>query len=197
MTWMGWQLPQQSCLFEVNTNSPELLDQGTKDMFHTNVAKLLFLPKQARPDIQTAVGFLCTCVKSHDRDDYNKLKQVMKYLQGMANLPLTLEADGTNIMKTWVDASFAVHPDMWSQTGGVMTLGRGAVYGTSTRQKLNTWSSTKSKLVSMRDVLPQGLWTRYFLQEQGYEVRDAIIFQDNQSAMLLEENGRGSSGKCT
>jgi len=62
----------------------------------------------------------------------------MKYLQGMAVLPLTLEADGTNIMKTWVDALFAVHCDMHSQTGGILTLEKGTVYGTSMCQKLNT-----------------------------------------------------------
>jgi len=72
--------PAANCLFEVNTSNLELLDQETKDMFHTNVAKLLFLSKQARPDIQTAVGFLCTHVKSPNRDDYNKLKRVMRYL---------------------------------------------------------------------------------------------------------------------
>jgi len=34
-----------------------------------------------------------------------------------------LEADGANIMKTWAAASFAVHHDMQSQTGGLITLG--------------------------------------------------------------------------
>ena len=33
------------------------------DMFHHNVAKLLFLCKRAQPDIQTSVAFLCTRVK--------------------------------------------------------------------------------------------------------------------------------------
>jgi len=56
--------PASNHLFEVN-NDPVLLDQATSDMFHTNVAKLLFLSKRARPDIQTAMAFLCTQVKAH------------------------------------------------------------------------------------------------------------------------------------
>jgi len=44
----------------------------------------------------------------------------------------------------WVDASFAVHPNMRSHTGGVMTLGSGGAYSVSTKQKLNTRSSTES-----------------------------------------------------
>jgi len=51
--------------------------------------------------------------------------------------------------------------------------------------------------VGLDDVLPQILWTRYFLEEQGYVIRDSIVGQDNQSAMLLENNGLASSGKRT
>ena len=64
--------PAANHLFEVNP-VPELLDDKTADMFHHNVAKLLFLCKRAQPDIQTAVAFLCTRVKSPDMDDYKKL----------------------------------------------------------------------------------------------------------------------------
>ena len=35
------------------------------------------------------------------------------------------------------------------------------------------------------------------MENQGYEVNDNLIYQDNQSAMLLEKNGRKSSGKKT
>ena len=36
-----------------------------------------------------------------------------------------------------------------------------------------------------------------FLSHQSYKVRDNIIFQDNKISMLLERNGKASSGKCT
>ena len=41
------------------------------------------------------------------------------------------------------------------------------------------------------------LWTRLFLQSQGYKVESNVLYQDNQSAMLLERNGKMSSGKRT
>jgi len=86
---------------------------------------------------------------------------------------------------------------MRSHTGGMMTLGKGAIYGTSTRQKLNAKSSTESELIAVNDIMPQALWTRYFLESQGHEVKDSVIYQDNQSAILLEKNVSGSSGKRT
>jgi hypothetical protein len=86
---------------------------------------------------------------------------------------------------------------MKSHTGGALSLGKGVVYGTSTRQRINTKSSTEAELVGVNDVLPQVLWTRYFLEAQGYKVEDSVVFQDNQSAILLEKNGRASSSKRT
>jgi hypothetical protein len=52
-------------------------------------------------------------------------------------------------------------------------------------------------VIGLHEVLPQILWTHYFLEAQGYGVEESVIFQDNQSAMLLAKNGRGSSSKRT
>jgi hypothetical protein len=86
---------------------------------------------------------------------------------------------------------------MKSHTGGAMSLGQGVIYGMSKRQKLNTKSSTESEVVGTDDVMPQMLWTLYFLEAQGYKIDDNLLFQDNKSSILLEKNGRGSSGKRT
>ncbi len=108
-------------------------------------------------------------------------------------MPLTLEGDNACVIKWWVDASFAVHPDMKSHTGGAMSLGNDVVYGTLMRQKLNTKSSTEAKLVGVNDVMPQILWTQYFLEAQCDDVTDLVMNQDNQSAIMLEKNERASS----
>jgi hypothetical protein len=45
--------------------------------------------------------------------------------------------------------------------------------------------------------MPLVVWTRNFLTSQGFEISDNVIYQDNQSAMLLEKNGKASSGRRT
>jgi hypothetical protein len=102
--------------------------------------------------------------------------------------------DNLTIVKTWVDAAFATHEDMKSHTGGVIMMGKGALYASSKRQKLNTKSSTEAELVGAGDFLPQTIWTRNFLRAQGYEVTKNFFYQDNQSAMRMERNGRQSAG---
>jgi hypothetical protein len=120
----------------------------------------------------------------------------MKYLQGTISLPLTLSNDGSGMLAWWVDASYAVHPDMKGHSGGVLSMGQGAVYSTSTRQKLVTRSSTESELVGIHE-LPDILWTKNFLEAQGFPVVDNVLHQGNQSCILLVKNGRQSSSKRT
>ena len=67
----------------------------------------------------------------------------------------------------------------------------------STKHKINTRSSTESELVGVNDRKSLISWTQYFLNHQGYEVRDNIIFQDNISTMLLERNGKATSERRT
>ena len=84
-------------------------------------------------------------------------KRLLAYIKGTLNAPLILRSDNTNIVKGWTDASYGVHEDMKSHTGGVMILGLGTVYATSRKQRLNTVISTESELVSTSDVLHQAL----------------------------------------
>ena len=43
--------------------------------------------------------------------------------------------------------------------------------------------------------MPGVLWTRLFLEVKDYGVKENIVFQDNETAMLLEKNGKASRGK--
>jgi hypothetical protein len=88
-----------------------------------------------------------------------------------------------------------VHRDMKSHTGGAMSLGRGAVMCKSSKQKLNTKSSTEAELVGASDYLPNTIWAKMFLESQGYTIQENQFLQDNQSAMKLEMNGRASCGQ--
>ena len=60
-----------------------------------------------------------------------------------------------------------------------------------------TRSSTEAELVGLYDIMPQILWTRYFIAAQGYGVKDLVVHQDNKSTILLAENGKMSSSKRT
>jgi hypothetical protein len=119
---------------------------------------------------------------------------MMEFLSLTKTDNLTLEANKELIARWYVDAAFAVHPDMKSHTGYVMTLGKGTVVSSSRKQTLNTRSSTEAELVAADDAAGPMLWTLRFMAAQGYPTR-TILYQDNLSTMLLETNGRASAGK--
>jgi len=97
----------------------------------------------------------------------------------------------------YVDTAFAVHPDFKSHTGAVMSYGSGMVQSISRKQKLNTRSSTEAELVGADDVAIMILWTKFFMEAQGYEINQNILYQDNKSTMLLLNNGKRSSTERT
>jgi hypothetical protein len=140
---------------------------------------------------------LTTRVRNPDEDDWGKLRRLMRYIKGTINLPPILRADSLNVIKWWVDASFATHDDCRGHTRGTMSFGKGSITGVSKKQKINTRSSTESELVGADDMLTHIMWTRYFIEAQGFNVDESILYQDNLSAMLLEKNGTQSSSKRT
>ena len=76
-----------------------------------------------------------------------------------------------------------------------MTWGRGCPVSVSSKQKINSRSSAKSGLIAVDDCIDKVLWTKLFLFSQGISVSSNIIQQDNESAIMLKENGRWSAGK--
>jgi len=150
--------PASSHLLITNPDCKKLPERTGKS-FHHITAKRLYLCWRTRQDIQTAVAFLYTRVKSPDTDS-KKLARVIHYLRGTQELTLMIEpSDHPN---WWVDSSYAVHPDMRSHSVIVMMLGKGAVYSSSCKQKQNTKSSTKAELVGIDDAMGQVLWTEHF-----------------------------------
>ena len=188
--------PAGSHLLKVN-DSPVLLDKDRATIFYQMTRQLLYLCQRGRPELRTAISFLCRRNQAPDEDDYKKLTRGMQYLQGSIDLKLVLSADGSGMISWWVDAAYGVHFDMKGQTGGTLSMGKGSVYSFAGAQKLVACSSTEAEVIGVDDLMPQMMWTGYFLKAQGVDVVDTVLYQDNKSAMLLEKNGQVSSGKRT
>ena len=65
-------------LIKIDLDSPRLLIKDA-ELFHCHVARLLFVSKRKRPDIQVCVAFLCTRVKAPTEQNYKKLGKVISY----------------------------------------------------------------------------------------------------------------------
>ena len=185
--------PARKDLFEVDQSAKRLTGDRA-DRFHSVAAKLLFVSIRARMDILLPIAFLCTRVSKSTTQDEAKLLRLLEYVKATLHLKYTLGADNLAKLRAWVDASYAVHPDQKSHTGGIMSFGTGGFICKSSKQKLNTKSSTEAELVGASDYLPNILWVKMFLEAQGYRLGETYFEQDNESAIKLERNGRMSAG---
>jgi hypothetical protein len=108
--------PAKRNLFEVSGNAPPL-QHTAFEKFHSVSAKLLYVALRARGDLLPAVSFLSTRLSKSTTQDQAKLKHLLEYINGTLHYKYTLGADELHKLRTWVDASYAVHPDMKSYTG--------------------------------------------------------------------------------
>ena len=101
------------------------------------------------------------------------------------------------LISWWVDACFTVHPDCKGHTGAMMSMGQGAILALSKKQKINAKISTEAEIVGVDDASTQILWMNYFVEVQGYNVKETEVFQDNVSSSYLLGTGLEFSSKHT
>ena len=58
------------------------LDEARSEIFHSVTAKLLFIMKRARPDIETAVSYLMTRVSKSNEKYWEKLRRCLGFIKG-------------------------------------------------------------------------------------------------------------------
>jgi hypothetical protein len=190
----GVSTPADQDLFEIHPDSAILGDED-KERFHSMTARLLYLAKRVRPDILTPIAFLATRVTQPTAQDDKKLSRVIRYLKGSKDMHLTLSADNALGVVAYIDASYGPHSDGKSHSGSVITLGRGAVFVRSAKQRIVSKSSAEAELVALSDEASQVIWLRDFLTHQGHDIQAATIYQDNTAAVTLTNKGRATSDR--
>jgi hypothetical protein len=119
--------------------------------------------------------------------------RVGSYLNATKNLKLTLKALSPFRLHCYIDASYAVHQDGKGRTGNLVTLGRGSLKNSTTKHSIVCKSSTEAEIVGVSDGLRHDIGLMYLLEEQGYNIKPVILYQDNTSTITLLSKGRSTS----
>ena len=188
--------PANNNLFQQEETS-KLLSKEDREYFHATVAQLLYLAKRIRPDILLSVSYLTTRVREPNEKDLEKMNRVLKYINGTKELSLYISANNVLNISAYIDASYGTHHDYKSHSGVLISVGRGPIYCSSSKQKLNSKSSTESEMIAVSDGMNHVLWLRNLLQAQGYNLPPSTIFQDNMSAISLFKTGKSQSSTRT
>jgi hypothetical protein len=176
--------PATKNMFIVDGNS-RLLGEEDRKQFHTKTAKLLYLAKRARPDILTAVNFLCTRVQSATEEDAMKLARVLGYVKGTVEQVLNIRVAGEPNVRAYIDAAYALHTDSKSHTGVIIFAGHAIV-------KCMSKSPMEAELIGLTDNLGLVELFKEFVDFiTGKEMRTPVIFQDCKAVISLVTIGGG------
>ena len=155
----------------------EELNSEESEIFHTVTAKLLHICKRARLDLEPVIAYLCTRVSCSTKNDREKLDRVIRYVKRTMNDVRIVGARDLHTMLTWIDAAYAVYPNMRGQTGGMISFGTGVVHGRSSKQKVNAKSSTEAEIIGMSEYIPFQIWLTNFLKIKGMRLKITSYFR--------------------
>ena len=183
--------PADDGLLQVDENSPVLPSDASK-VFHSDVAKLLFLVKRTRLEVLLAVSFLASRVSNPTVEDDSKLRRVFDYLATTKNVVMQFIRGGPVKLEAYIDASYGNDTGGKSRTGVLLYMAGIGIAGWTAKQKLVTKSSTEAEIVALSDGLTHVLWAREFLLAQGHIVGAATVYQDNQGVIKLMTSARNT-----
>ena len=186
--------PAKNDLMGRDEKSPKVSEER-RNIFHSVVMLILYVALRTRRDLHPTSAVLSARVNDTTEEDYKKLRRMIRYIVGTIDEVCYVGADNLNTMITYIDASYAVYPDFKSHTGGVTSFGIGVIASTSSKQKINTKSSTEAELVGIADRIPKVMHHKLFMEAQGHQISRNIIQQDNKSTILMANNGRLSCSK--
>jgi len=187
-----YSVPAIDGLCEIDNKAKSLVGEQKK-MFHTIVAKLLYLAKKLRIDICMCVAYLCTRIKDPNTDDWKKLIRVLGYIKMTSSKKKVIRQDGTVArLEQYTDASFGIHADGKSHNGTCIMWGDVCVMAASRKQKITAKEPTEAELIGASDEIKEVEWCTEFLQEQGHHMLSPILYQDNRSAIALMTDGIGA-----
>jgi hypothetical protein len=176
---------------KMSPSTPEEKEQMKKTPYREAVGKLLYLSIATRPDISYAVGVLCRYLENPGPKHWAAVKHLLKYLKGTAHLRLTYAPTSLPyLFTTHSDADLGGNPDNSRSTAGYVTrIGGGATSWSSRLQRHVALSSTESEYTTASATGTELMWTRYFLEELGFDVsRPSPLFLDNASAQQVVKN---------
>ena len=160
---------------------------------------------KTKPEILLAVSYLSSRVTKVTPRDWIHLHRLMGYINFTKSHKLTLAPKSLNVVG-WTDASYAVHPECAGQSGIVCGLGdndesninsspnvQSLFHASTNKQKFIHSSSAGAELDAQVEGIKYMVWAREVMKQLGFEQKGpSVLFQDNKSAIIMGNDGKGS-----
>ena len=161
------------------------------------VGQLMYLSTASRPDIAAAVSEAATKVNDPAREDYTRVKRILRYLKKTKDYGLVYDARNINPPEDWAeviegyaDASYGDGPGTRkSRTGYTVEIGGTPIIWSSKRQKSVATSTMEAEYVAAASCTKALVAIRHVFNEMGLTIKKPIrIHEDNAACIAVANN---------
>ena len=154
---------------------------------------LMYIMLCTRPDLCTSVSILSRYTNKNNKELWQCLKRVLRYLKGTIDLKLTFvkNSNYTNVVVGYADSDWAgSESDRRSTTGFVFNMfDCNLVCWNSRKQNSVAASSTEAEYMALFEAVREALWIKSLMQGIKFNVNKAIkIYEDNQGCISIANN---------
>ena len=181
--------PANTNIFEKSTDdNNNSINPVDEKQFVSKLMKILYAATKSRYDLLFPTAVLATKCSKPDTTDSIKLNRIYGYLKGTKHQKLIIKPRNTQLT-LWADASHGVHLDKRSHTGIIVELGGAPILVESSKQKMNSHSSTESELISLNDGVKRLRFVKHLTDHLQIHQDVIKVMQDNLSTIELANSG--------
>lgn len=152
------------------------------------VGSLMYAMVCTRSDITHVVGVISRFLSSPDKEHWNAMKWILRYLRGTSKMSLYFGIGKPELIG-YTDVDMAGDIDFRKSTSGyLIPFAGGAISWQSKLQKCVALSTTEAEFIAATEACKEMLWMKRFLQELGQEQQKYILHCNSQSAIHLSKN---------
>ena len=129
------------------------------------VRSLMFAMICTRPDIAQAVGAVSRYMANPDREHWNTIKRILRYIKGTSDVALCYGGSEFTV-RGYVDSDFAGDLEKRkSTTGYVFIIAGEAVSWVSKLQTVEALSTTEAESMAATQACKEAMWMKKLMEE--------------------------------
>ena len=150
-------------MLKLDDDSP-FLSEHEAEMFHAFTMKVMLLVKSFRLDLEPGFALLSSRARASAQEDWSTLAKALSFMLGTKDEVLTSSSYDSPILHWRTDVEFGVYPDMMSHDRATFRMRFGETSSSSTKQKMNSRSSTEAELIFIDDKTSKVTWSKRFTE---------------------------------
>lgn len=180
--------PLPSKLNYVALNSNEKYDAPCRNL----IGCLMYAMLCTRPDISIAVNILSRYMNKNNKELWQCLKRVLRYIKGSLDLKLTyIQGDYNDLLCGYVDSDWGSNEiDRKSTTGYLFKLFDRCTVSWNTKRQISVAaSSTEAEYMALFEAVREALWLKSLATSININISEPItIYEDNNGCISIANN---------